>query len=101
MVLFSCTKNFQETNTRPDQPATTTVQPLMNHIISTLILQWQEQASAHNDWYYPVTQLAGDVSGSGYVLANGVNDIWNDYYSTLQNINDVQDLSMHVKDKEQ
>ena len=100
LLAVSCTKNFQETNTRPDQPATTTVQPLMNHIISTLILQWQEQASAHNDWYYPVTQLGGDVSGSGYVLANGVNDIWNDYYSTLQNINNAQDLISAATDKE-
>lgn len=100
LLLFSCTKNFQETNTRPDQPAATSVQPLVNHIISTLILQWQEQASAHNDWYYPTTQLAGDVSGSGYVLANGVNDIWNDYYSTLQNINNVQDLINVTTDKE-
>ena len=100
MLFFSCTKNFQEINTRPDQPSTTTAQPLINHIISTLLLQWQEQASAHNDWYYPVTQLAGDVSGSGYVLANGVNDIWNDYYSTLQDINNVQDIIDATKDKE-
>lgn len=100
MVLFSCTKNFQEINTRPDQPSTTTIQPLVNHIISTLILQWQEQASAHNDWYYPTSQLAGDVSGSGYVLENGVNDIWNDYYSTLQNINDVQKKIDAASDKE-
>ena len=100
LLLFSCTKNFQEINTRPDQPATTAIQPLVNNIISTLILQWQEQASAHNDWYYPATQLAGIVSGSGYVLANAENDIWNDYYSALQNMNNVQNLIDTVKDKE-
>lgn len=91
VLLASCTKNFQELNTTPDKPTTTTIEPLMNHVISTLFLGWQEQASAHNDWYYPASQLGGITSGSGYVLASAVNEIWTDYYNTLENINAIQD----------
>ncbi|HEX5551619.1 MAG TPA: SusD/RagB family nutrient-binding outer membrane lipoprotein [Chitinophagaceae bacterium] len=98
LLFFSCTKDFQELNTTPDKPTTTTIQPLVNHIISTLFLSWQEQASAHNDWYYPTTQLGGITSGSGYVLANAVNEIWTDYYNTLENINAVQDKINMIND---
>jgi hypothetical protein len=98
LLFFSCTKNFQQINTTPDKPTSTTIQPLINHVISTLFLGWQEQASAHNDWYYPTTQLGGITSGSGYVLANAVNEIWTDYYSTLENINAVQDKINAIND---
>ena len=98
--LLSCTKNFQELNTIPSQPATTTIAPLLNGVISTIILQWQEQAAVHVDWYYPATQLAGGSAASGYLLANGSNDIWSNYYNSLQNINLIQDKIDAVKDKE-
>lgn len=98
--LISCTKDFEKINTTPDKPTSTAIGPLVNHIISTLFLQWQEQVSAHNDWYYPITQLGGITSGSGYVLENGINDIWGDYYSTLENINAVQDRISATTDKE-
>ena len=48
---MSFTKNFQELNTIPSQPATTTIAPLMNGVISTFILQWQEQ-----DAIFPVVE---------------------------------------------
>lgn len=100
LILSSCTKNFEALNTPPNKPTATTIAPLMNHVISTLFLQWQEQASAHNDWYYPATQLAGITSGSGYVLENGVNDVWKDYYYTLANINAIQDMINAAADKQ-
>lgn len=96
----SCTKDFQDLNTTHDKPTSATIPPLMNSIISTLFLKWTEQASVHNDYYYTVTQLGATTSVSGYVLGNGVNDIWNDYYSTLQNINLAQDKINAVTDKE-
>src|SRR5450631_1930783 len=99
-VWSSCTKNFRQLNATHDKPSTTTIAPLMNGIMSTFFLRGQEQASIHNDYYYPITQLAATTSASGYVLANGVNDIWNDYYSALQNMNLVQDKINAVSDKE-
>ncbi|MEX6688073.1 SusD/RagB family nutrient-binding outer membrane lipoprotein [Danxiaibacter flavus] len=96
----SCTKDFQELNTTHDKPTSTTVQPLVNQVISTLFLRGQEQASIHNDYYYVATQLGATTSVSGYVLSNGVNDIWNDYYSTLQNLNLGIDKTNEVDDKE-
>jgi len=60
---------------------------LVNGVLSTLVLRGQEQTAVHNEWYYPVTQLAATSGSSGYVLANGAQDIWNDYYSALQNLN--------------
>jgi hypothetical protein len=100
LLLNSCTSNFQEINTNPTAPNSTTIAPLINGIISTLFLQWNEQASIHNDWYYEATQLAGETSLSGYLMNSGVNHIWNDYYSTLQNINLAQDMINSASDKE-
>jgi hypothetical protein len=104
ILSSSCTKNFQDINTTPGLPSDITIGPLVNGVESTLPLRGQEQVSVHNDWYYPVTQLAATSGSSGYVLANGASDIWNDYYSALQNLNlaldkinaskgDVQDLN--------
>jgi hypothetical protein len=98
-VFSSCTKNFKELNATHNGPSQTTIGPLVNSVISTLFLRGQEQASIHNDYYYPITQLAATSSMSGYVLANGVNDIWNDYYGTLQNINLIQDKINAATDK--
>jgi hypothetical protein len=99
LVFASCTKNFKQLNTTPNAPTNTAIAPLMTNIMSTLFLQWQEQASIHNDYYYEATQLAAETSVSGYVLSNGVNSIWDDYYNTLQNLNLVQDKINAVSDK--
>jgi len=96
----SCTKNFQQLNATHNAPSTTTIGPLVNSIMSTFFLDGQEQASIHNDYYYPITQLAATTSASGYVLSNGVNDIWSNYYSALQNMNLVQDKINAVTDRE-
>jgi len=100
LLLSGCTKNFDKTNTNPYNPTTTSLPPAVNGVIGTLVLQWHEQASAHNDWYYPTTQLAGVTAGSGYVLADGINEIWNDYYTALQNINAVLDGTHNYVDTE-
>src|ERR1700744_1883321 len=99
LVAVSCTKNFTTLNTTHNMPTTTSIQPLMTGIIGTLPLQWQEQASIHNDYYYEITQLAGETSVSGYVLQNGVSSIWTDYYNSLQNMNLIQDMIDKSTDK--
>lgn len=100
LVWSSCTKDFQELNATHNAPSSTSIGPLMNGVISTLFLKGQEQASLHNDYYYTATQLGATSSLSGYVLSNGVNDIWNDYYSSLQNIHVIQDKINAAADKE-
>jgi hypothetical protein len=97
--LFSCTKDFQSLNTTNDKPKLTTIPPLVNGVISTLVLQGNEQASLHIDWYYPATQLAGSSALSGYLVADGSSSIWADYYNALQNINLIQDKINAVSDK--
>lgn len=101
MVLCaSCTKNFEELNATHNAPSSTTIGPLINRIDSSLFLGSTEQGSIHNDYYYPITQLAATTAFSAFVLSNGVNEIWNNYYSTLQDINLVQDKINAVSDQE-
>ena len=100
ILLFSCTQDFKELNTTPNQPTSTTIAPLVNGVIGTLQLGWQEQAAAHIDWFYPATQLAGEPSLSGYLLVNGASDVWTNYYSALQNMNLIQDKINAATDKE-
>lgn len=49
VFLVSCTKDFQKLNATQDKPSSTTVKPLVNGVISSLLLDWTEQASIHND----------------------------------------------------
>jgi hypothetical protein len=91
MTFGACTKDFQDINTTPGLPTTTTIPPLVNGVISTLFLKGQEQAAIHNEYYYPVTQLATISGNSGYLVQNGALDIWTDYYGVLQNLNQIQD----------
>ncbi len=100
IIFSSCTKNFQELNATHNNPSATTIGPLVNSAISTLFLTGTEQASVHNDYYYTITQLGATSSISGYVLSNAVNEIWGNYYSTLQNLNLIQDKINEVSDKE-
>jgi len=99
-LLFSCTQDFTKLNTTPNEPTSTTIAPLVNGVYSSLLLGWHEQAAIHIDWLYPATQLAGESSLSGYLMADGVSDIWTNYYSALQNMNLVQDKINAVSDKE-
>ena len=99
-LLFACTKDFQELNTTPDKPTSTSIPPLVNGVISTLVLGWQEQAALHVDWFYPATQLAGESAASGYLLVSGANELWTNYYQALQNMNLIQDKINATTDKE-
>ncbi|MEC5146557.1 SusD/RagB family nutrient-binding outer membrane lipoprotein [Chitinophaga sp. 212800010-3] len=92
LMFGACTKDFQDINTTPGLPVTTSIPPLINGVVSTLFLKGQEQAAIHNEYYYPVTQLATISGSSGYLVQNGALDIWKDYYSALQNLNLVQDM---------
>ncbi|WP_177230432.1 SusD/RagB family nutrient-binding outer membrane lipoprotein [Chitinophaga sp. CF118] len=99
-ICASCTKDFQELNTTHNAPSSTTIGPLINRIDSSLFLGSTEQGAIHNDYYYPITQLAATAASSAFVLSNGVDEIWNNYYSTLQDINLVQDKINAVADQE-
>ncbi|WP_143307051.1 SusD/RagB family nutrient-binding outer membrane lipoprotein [Chitinophaga vietnamensis] len=101
LLLSACTKDFQDINTTPGLPVKADIPPLVNGVISTLFLKGQEQTSIHNEYYYPVTQLAWVCGKSGYLIQNGASDIWVDYYNTLQNLNLIQSkLDQFVGDKE-
>ncbi len=99
-VLASCTKNFQELNATHNEPSSTTIGPVINGIDQSLFMGGTEQGCVHNDYYFPATQLAATTAFSAFVLSNGVNEIWNGYYGTLQNINLAQDMINAVSDKE-
>ena len=96
----SCTKDFQQLNTTHNATSSTTIGPLINGIDSSLFLTPTEQGSIHNDYYYPVTQLAATTAFSAFVLSNGVSEIWNNYYNTLQNVNLVLDKINAVTDQQ-
>ncbi len=100
VFLVSCTKDFQKLNATQDKPSSTTVKPLVNGVISSLLLDWTEQASIHNDYYYPVTQLGAISTVSGYILSSAISSVWSSYYGNLQNMNLALDMINSVKDKE-
>lgn len=84
-LLFaaSCTDDFEEMNKDPFNPTTTTIEPVFNKIVESLLLGWQEQAGLHNTYYYYYSQQAGRFGISGYLLDNSINDIWKNYYQAM------------------
>lgn len=81
----SCTADFEEMNTDPFNPTKASIPTVMNSVLSTFFLGWQEMQAVHNGYYYVVTEQLANA-GPRYVLEQGVNDTWNNYYNSLRTI---------------
>ncbi len=84
-VTQSCTDDFEEMNRNPFNPTEASIPTVFNKVTSSFLLGYMEQNAIHNGYYYYVTQqLAG--SAPRYILAQGVDEMWGNYYTTLKNI---------------
>lgn len=90
LFLASCTKDFEDTNRNPYFPTQTDIGPLLNTVIESLKLGWNEQFYLHNENIYGVTQLAAKT-GVGFDNPNiGTEEVWGNYYKALAHIRAIE-----------
>jgi hypothetical protein len=81
----SCTDGFEEMNIDPFKPRNGSIPTVFNSLNSSLLLGYMEQNSIHNGYYYFANQQLAN-SAPRYILAQGVNECWDQYYSFLRNV---------------
>ncbi len=86
LTTFSCRKDFEEINTNPFNPTQTSMEALFNGVLSSLQLGWSEQFYLHNETLYDLTQQGALIAHAWPNTQIGVDEVWNNYYSTLRNI---------------
>ena len=89
LFLGSCTKKFEDMNKNPMNPTGTDIGPLFNGVVSSLVWTWDEQFYLNNEIFYPETELGALTSESWGNYSIGIDAVWNNYYSALANIHDI------------
>lgn len=82
----ACRKDFEEINTNPYSPTQTSMEALFNGVLASLPLGWNEQFYLHNETLYDLTQQGALISRAWPNIRIGVDEVWDNYYSTLRNI---------------
>ncbi len=88
--MASCEKDFEEINTNPSIFTTASDGSLMNDVISSLQLGWNEQFYINNEILYKQTQMAALFKEAWGNSTIGTEEIWANYYSKLPNIRELQ-----------
>lgn len=86
LLPISCRKDFDEINTNPFNPTQTSMEALFNGVLSSLVLGWSEQFYLHNETLYDLTQQGALIARAWPNIRIGVDEVWDNYYSTLRNI---------------
>ena len=89
LCLFSavsCRKDFEEVNKNPFNPTETSMEALFNGVLASLPLGWNEQFYMDNETLYDLTQQGALISRAWPNTRIGIDEVWDNYYTTLRNI---------------
>ncbi|MCI4669691.1 MAG: SusD/RagB family nutrient-binding outer membrane lipoprotein [Bacteroidia bacterium] len=90
--MISCDRGFEELNKNPLLPTEVNFGALFNEMVNSLRLGWNRQLFLHNEILYDVTEL-GVVTASTFGNVDaGAEDVWQNYYYTLQNSRQLEKL---------
>jgi hypothetical protein len=89
-MLFSCEKDFDETNKNPNGFTTASDGSLFNAAIASLKFGWNEQLYVNVSVLYKETQLGAlpQVRWNNYTI--GTEEIWRNYYTILPNFRELE-----------
>lgn len=90
LTLFSCTKDFEDINTDPNDFTTASSGSLFNGIIESLILTGNEQFYINNEILYKQTQLAANTRDAWGNFTIGTESMWSNYYLSLPNFRELE-----------
>ncbi|WP_338392307.1 SusD/RagB family nutrient-binding outer membrane lipoprotein [Fulvitalea axinellae] len=86
MFSLSCTDDFEDINRPPKNPTLGHIKAQFNGVMSSMKMEWGEQAFLHNEEYYPATQLAGKYKNVGVdAVVRSNSGIWNSFYDMMKN----------------
>lgn len=83
-TISSCTKGFEEMNKPYNQANTASIGELYNSVVSSMQINWQEQATYHS-FVYEITQQTTQFASSGYRMENASGEMWQTYFTMLAN----------------
>jgi hypothetical protein len=83
-IISSCTKGFEEMNKPYNQANSANVAELYNSVVSSMQINYQEQATYHS-FIYEITQQATQHASSGYRMENASGEMWQTYFTMLAN----------------
>ncbi len=89
-AMSSCEKDFEDINQNPYNPTETSMEALFNGLVSSLQLTWDGQFYVDNEVLYEITQLGALKAKSWQNTAKGANAIWDNYYSSLRNVRELE-----------
>lgn len=81
----SCTGDFEEMNRDWENPTIASIPTVMNSVLSSFTLGGMEMQAIHNGYYYVCTQQLANA-GPRYVINQGEDEIWTNYYGTLRTV---------------
>lgn len=90
ILNISCTKDFEDTNKNPASFTTASDGSLLNDVISSLQLGWNEQFYINNEILYKQTQMASLFKEAWGNSTIGTEEIWANYYKNMPNIRELQ-----------
>ncbi|MEI8201769.1 MAG: SusD/RagB family nutrient-binding outer membrane lipoprotein [Bacteroidota bacterium] len=90
LISVSCKKDFEDINKNPSVFTTASDGSLLNNVISSLQMGWNEQFYINNEILYKQTQMAALFKEAWGNSTIGTEEIWANYYNALPNIRELQ-----------
>ncbi len=90
VINVSCKKNFNDINSNPSLFTNASDGSLLNNVISSLQMGWNEQFYINNEILYKQTQSAALFKEAWGNSTIGTEEIWKNYYTTLPSIRELQ-----------
>jgi len=82
-TIIGCDDGFEELNKDPFNPTETSVQPVFNAMISTLVRQWAPQTGLEYESMGLSSQITNIYGSSGYIIDGASGELWKNYYTFL------------------
>lgn len=90
LIIFSCKKDFEEINTKPDGFQTASDGSLFNGIIASLVPGGNEHMYVINEVIYKQTELAALTRAAWGNFTLGTEEMWNNYYGALAEVRELE-----------
>ncbi|MCK4992364.1 MAG: hypothetical protein KAS29_17825, partial [Bacteroidales bacterium] len=82
-TITGCEKGFEEMNKDPFNPTVTSIPPVFNSMVGSLLRGWQPQTQFEYEGMGLSSQICANYGTSGYLPENAAKEMWENYYQYL------------------
>ena len=79
-TITACDKDFEEMNKDPFNPTETSIPPVFNAMVSTILKTWHEQTAFEYELSGFASQVTNVYGISGYLPEETAGNLWSSYY---------------------